>query len=506
MKRFLSFLFVWLIALSVLRGNVSFAETEPADLTPADLKATLIAEDDLHPHGSALLTFHIDSLPGDTGDNTLTWYVGIEKKIGDDEWLEVNLVPTITMLSDYTMGGGGYRFEQLWVEDDAWDGVKPVSYRVYVLLDDLVGNRGGKSGYSNVVTLGLTASGWAVPELEEAQAYGLIPGILEGKDLSKMVTREEFCELAVLLYEEVTGKAAVAEAPNPFTDTTNTQILKAFKLGITAGYPNNLFKPGELIPREQCATMLFRTIKVIAPNGDYRVDGAKPFTDQKNISNWALDAARYMSLKGIVKGDTAGNFMPKAVTSDQTARGFGLATREAAIIMSKRAYEDMKGSSGTAASGTGAAATDGTGTTSGSTQTTSGSTVTAALVADSALVGLWSKDGASGTIVDPATGFATGSVYNGEWYLFRDDGTFRYVIVSSSQILSGGVVWEGKYSVADGAVRLTDTLEAWHPNVAVPGQAAAYSNMKLANQTIPYQIEDNGTRLDMGGTEIFYKV
>lgn len=506
MKRFVSILFAWMLVLAMLCGNMSFADTIPADLTPTNLKATLIPEDQTHPYGSAQLTFHISNLPGDTGDTTLGWYVGIEKKIGDGEWQEVNLTPSVTMLSTYATGGGNYRFEQIWVEDYAWDGTKPVSYRAYVLLDDITGNRGGKSGYSNVAAVGLTSSGWAVTELEKAQGYGLIPGILQGQNLTKPVTREEFCELAVLLYEEVSGKTAVAQSPNPFTDTTNPQLLKAFKLGITTGYPNNLFKPDKLIPRQECATMLLRTIKAIAPNGDYSAAGAKPFTDQALIDNWALEAARYMALKGIVKGDTAGNFMPKATTTEQVARGYGQATREAAIIMSKRTYEDMKGISGTASSGSSAAASAGTGTVSGSTQTASGSTPATASVAGNALVGQWSKDGASGTIVDPATGFATGSVYNGEWYVFREDGTFRYVLVSSGQIVSGGIVWEGRYAVADGAIHLTDTLEAWYPNVAVSGQAAPYTNMKLANQTLAYELTDNGTRLDLGGTEIFYKV
>jgi hypothetical protein len=45
--------------------------------------------------------------------------------------------------------------------------------------------------------------------------------------MTKPITREEFCELAVLLYETMTGTTASPMSPNPFTDTTNSQILKA---------------------------------------------------------------------------------------------------------------------------------------------------------------------------------------------------------------------------------------------------------------------------------------
>ena len=60
--------------------------------------------------------------------------------------------------------------------------------------------------------------------------------------MTKPITREEFAELAVLLYEKVTDKSETV-SPNPFTDTTNPQILKAYKLGITAGTSQTTFSP-----------------------------------------------------------------------------------------------------------------------------------------------------------------------------------------------------------------------------------------------------------------------
>jgi hypothetical protein len=88
--------------------------------------------------------------------------------------------------------------------------------------------------------------------------------------------------------------------------------------------------------------MLFRAIKAIAPNADYSVASVKNFPDQKDISSWAVDAAKYMSKLGIIKGDASGNFMPKATTTAQTAAGYGMATREAAILMTVRTYEAIE--------------------------------------------------------------------------------------------------------------------------------------------------------------------
>lgn len=159
--------------------------------------------------------------------------------------------------------------------------------------------------------------------------------------MTKPVTREEFCELAVLLYEKVTGTESEPAAPNPFTDTTNAQILKAYRLGITTGTTSTTFSPDVLINREQCAAMLFRAIKAMKPDGDYGIEGVKDFPDQKYISSWAAEAAKYMSGTGIISGDAQGNFMPKATTSAQEAAGYGMATREQAIALSMRTYEKM---------------------------------------------------------------------------------------------------------------------------------------------------------------------
>ena len=203
------------------------------------------------------------------------------------------------------------------------------------------------SPVSNVVTIGSgsfysDASTWAVTELQKASDLGLIPDILKGADMTKPITREEFCELSVLLYEKATAKTAEAASANPFTDTSNPQILRAYQLGITTGISATTFAPKKLINREQCAAMLFRAIKAIVPGGDYSITGVKDFPDQKSISAYAVDATKYMSNIGITKGDTAGNFMPKATTSVQEANGYGMATREAAILMSVRTYETMQ--------------------------------------------------------------------------------------------------------------------------------------------------------------------
>ncbi len=306
---------------------------------PQGLTAKALAADENHPYGSALLTLKIDGLLRST--DSAHWDVSIEKKIGDGDWFGTDAPTSENMLNQYQISPGVFTYEQLWVEDYEWDGSKQISYRFCIRQYDNTWTGVWQSGYSPVATIGLKSSTWAVAELKQADSLGLIPDILSGKDLTMPITREEFCEAAVLLYEKATGTLAEPAEANPFSDTKNPQVLKAYQLGITKGVSATAFEPDTLINREQCAVMLYRTIKAIAPDRDYSIDGVKDFPDQKEISSWAVEATKYMSKIGIVKGDKNGNFMPKATPGAAQAAGYGMATREAAILMTVRSYNKL---------------------------------------------------------------------------------------------------------------------------------------------------------------------
>ncbi|MEA4925986.1 MAG: S-layer homology domain-containing protein [Syntrophomonadaceae bacterium] len=309
----------------------------PSDHTPYELQTSLITPDETHPYGSALLTFKIDSLP--RSDSAANRYIVIEKKIGaSGTWTGVTETSADEFLDYYQTSPGVFKYEQLWNEDYAWEAGTSISFRVKVALYDETFSLAGESGWSNIATIGVQGSGWAMQELEKAMDLGLIPVILSGQDLAQPITREEFCELTLLLYEKTTNKTLEPYSPNPFVDTSNPQILKAYALGITQGTSPTTFTPNKTISRQECATMLFQTIKAIAPKGDYSISGVPDFPDQKDIDSWAVEGTRYMSKLGIINGDERGYFMPKATTTAQQAAGYGTATREAAIIMSIRTY------------------------------------------------------------------------------------------------------------------------------------------------------------------------
>ena len=182
-----------------------------------------------------------------------------------------------------------------------------------------------------------SADEWAKPEIEKAFSAGIVPSRLFAADAKNPATREELCEIAVLLYEKVTKSEIEAANPNPFTDTKNVEILKAYNLGITSGTSAANFSPSDITNREQVATMFGRTIRLMFPYDDYSTEGAPVFLDQGYISSWALDHVKFMSKVGIIQGSN-NYFMPKAITNDQIVSGYGTTKREEALAIAVRIY------------------------------------------------------------------------------------------------------------------------------------------------------------------------
>ncbi|MCL2463337.1 MAG: hypothetical protein FWF44_11775, partial [Defluviitaleaceae bacterium] len=154
----------------------------------------------------------------------------------------------------------------------------------------------------------LNGSDWAQTELQKAQSYGLIPDSLKSADLTKPITRAEFAAVSVKLYENLTGKTATPAAINPFTDTNDTDVLKAYNVGITAGTSATTFDPNVILDREQAATMLTRVLKAayisgwtLATDGNFTLNFTQPakFADDAKISEWAKPSVYFAAANNI---------------------------------------------------------------------------------------------------------------------------------------------------------------------------------------------------------------
>jgi len=170
------------------------------------------------------------------------------------------------------------------------------------------------------------ASSWAIKELEQAKAIGLITEKI-ANDVKSPITREEFTEIVVKLYEIYT-KSPIEIGSVTFRDTSNPEILKAAGLSLVEGTGNNEFSPNKNISRQEMATILYRAMQKINNKADYTVPQVQPYDDHHSIETWALDGVYYCTGAGIFMGVGNNTFAPQ-----------GQATREQAVLVCKRAYE-----------------------------------------------------------------------------------------------------------------------------------------------------------------------
>ena len=130
-------------------------------------------------------------------------------------------------------------------------------------------------------------SGWS--EWFEDEAMGdninqeifdsLIPAELQNRDLTRDITRAEFCAVSVRLYEQMGGqKLDAAALDSPFADTGSDAVKKAYALGITNGVSPTAFAPYTHISREQLATRLI--------SSEAFLDNKKLMTGKLSPDDW----------------------------------------------------------------------------------------------------------------------------------------------------------------------------------------------------------------------------
>lgn len=166
-------------------------------------------------------------------------------------------------------------------------------------------------------------SSWAEKEVRAAIRNGVVPTSLTEGSYQNTISRTNLCNLLVTAYTKLVAPVDADYIENPFSDTDNNSVLKAYYLGIVSGVTENTFEPDRNVTRQEMAKMLCNTAK--AMKKDIMIDktqNLKIFADNGNISHWARTYVSSLVNAGVIKGDNLGNFNP-----------FGSVTVEQAIIM-----------------------------------------------------------------------------------------------------------------------------------------------------------------------------
>jgi|GEM_PF-1869661 len=187
----------------------------------------------------------------------------------------------------------------------------------------------------------LNTSDWACEWMDKADRLSIIPDILLNQDMARGITRKEFSALAVKLYENLKGSKIAVDLASPFTDTSDSDVIKAYSLGIVSGIGNGLFAPDASLTREQACTMLTRVYKAVYWEGwalgeDAAYDrhvldtaGVAKFSDDELISGYAKDSVYFMVKNNIITG--IGNNMFGPAPKEGQEGSYGRASREQAF-------------------------------------------------------------------------------------------------------------------------------------------------------------------------------
>ncbi len=166
--------------------------------------------------------------------------------------------------------------------------------------------------------LGVQASSpghWADQWLAESQARQIVKGYPDGSiHPDRPVTRAEFCTMLIRLLGEESAASAARRLPSHFADVDPNYWGKGYleiarEKEIFTGEGNDMASPDRSITRAEAATMIDRCRLVMGV--PLPSEAGRPFSDESEIPQWAVDSVRRLSAGGAVEGDSDGRFYPQ---------------------------------------------------------------------------------------------------------------------------------------------------------------------------------------------------
>ena len=177
-------------------------------------------------------------------------------------------------------------------------------------------------------------SEWAISDYQAANQAGLVSYTVASNNLKDNITREEFCELAVNLYEKLTNEKMAAPEVSPFVDTDSTVVSQAYYYGLVSGTSDTTFSPSKQVTRQEMVKMLVNTLTAGGAEmalSDGKSDSVlNQFNDGSSVSQWAKPAMITALNYSLINGVTADQLKPQGNT-----------TREQAVASVNRSYNQF---------------------------------------------------------------------------------------------------------------------------------------------------------------------
>ena len=155
-------------------------------------------------------------------------------------------------------------------------------------------------------------SDWAIASYNDALGQGLVSYAVLSNNLKENITREEYCDLSMNLYQKLTDEDLIEPGSSPFADTDDPSVTRAYCYGIVSGTGEGVFSPDKPVTREEAAKMLVNTL--VAAEVPFNLsDGnggeiVNSFDDASEISPWAKGAVstllNYNLMSGVAEWQT----------------------------------------------------------------------------------------------------------------------------------------------------------------------------------------------------------
>ena len=165
---------------------------------------------------------------------------------------------------------------------------------------------------------------WSLAEYASASGAGLITTNVVKNNLSGNITRGEFCDLLVNLYNSVSGSFKLSiPKKTPFSDCDIASVTECYSLGIVSGTGDGKFNPDGMITREQMAKLIVNTLNAAGRNAYVSENDANRllagYADSAEVSQWARNDMAAAIKHSIMSGTTNNKLSPKqGATREQT--------------------------------------------------------------------------------------------------------------------------------------------------------------------------------------------
>ncbi|NDJ22837.1 S-layer homology domain-containing protein [Nostoc sp. B(2019)] len=127
---------------------------------------------------------------------------------------------------------------------------------------------------------------WAAQFIQELSGRGVIAGFPDGSFRPEQaVTRAQFAAMVNKAFQKAQQRQGINFADVPSNYWASSAIGQAYTIGFLSGYPGNLFRPNEAIPRQQVLVSLANGLGY-TPNGD-TASTLQYFNDAFSIADYA---------------------------------------------------------------------------------------------------------------------------------------------------------------------------------------------------------------------------